>query len=136
MKNGETIHKIHLPLTNTEATDNDITPLLVIAITAKCMGQGNDELGELIMKNYIFTLTTQTPYPTAIVFYNSGVKLTIQGSAVIEELTTLAEKGTSLLVCGTCLNYFNIEKQLAVGHVANMHDIVAMMSKTKRLVTI
>ena len=69
-----------------------------------------------------------------MIFYNTGVKLTVQGSEVLEDLKQLESEGVQLLVCGTCLNYFEIKDKLAAGTVSNMYDIVETMSNAGRLI--
>jgi intracellular sulfur oxidation DsrE/DsrF family protein len=68
-----------------------------------------------------------------MVFYNTGVKLTVQGSEVLDDLKQLESAGVQLLVCGTCLNYFEIKDKLSAGTVSNMYDILDTMSRAGRL---
>jgi intracellular sulfur oxidation DsrE/DsrF family protein len=68
-----------------------------------------------------------------MIFYNTGVKLAIQGSEVLDDLKELASAGVEMLVCGTCLNYFEIKDKLAAGTVSNMYDIAGIMSRAGRL---
>ena len=68
-----------------------------------------------------------------MIFYNTGVKLTMQESEVLEDLKKLESEGVQLLVCGTCLNYFEIKDKLAAGTISNMYDIVDTMSRSGRL---
>jgi intracellular sulfur oxidation DsrE/DsrF family protein len=70
-----------------------------------------------------------------MIFYNTGVKLTLQGSEVLDDLKELAAAGVEILVCGTCLNYFEIKDRMGVGVVSNMYDIAGTMSKASRLLT-
>lgn len=107
----------------------------VIVISADKMGKGNDELGYVLIKAFFHTVAEQAAKPDVIIFYNTGVKLTVQGSEVLEDLGQLESDGTEILVCGTCLNYFEIKDKLAVGNVSNMYDIVETMSKSGRLIS-
>ena len=65
-----------------------------------------------------------------------GVKLAVQGSAVLDDLKSLAEAGVNILSCGTCLSFFEIKDKLAVGGITNMYDIAAFMLGAGRLVRI
>jgi intracellular sulfur oxidation DsrE/DsrF family protein len=65
--------------------------------------------------------------PDAIVFYNSGVKLVVSGSEVIDDIKALEQKGIRLLACGTCLDFFNVKDQLQAGAVSNMYEIKELM---------
>lgn len=106
----------------------------VVLITSDCMGQGNEELGRLLMRGFFHTLPQLDRLPDRILFYNNGVKLAVKGSEVLEDVTQLAQAGVDILVCGTCLNYFNLTEQLAVGVISNMYDIACAMATAGRLV--
>jgi intracellular sulfur oxidation DsrE/DsrF family protein len=74
------------------------------------------------------------PLPQTVIFYNTGVKLTVKDSEVLDDLKKIEESGVSILVCGTCLNYFGITKDLSVGVISNMYDIASTMAGAGRLV--
>lgn len=105
----------------------------VIVVNEDKMGRGNDELGTVLIKSFCHTIAEQAQKPDIIIFYNTGVKLTIQGSDVLDDLKQLESEGVQILVCGTCLNFFEIKEKLAVGVVSNMYDIVEAMSSAGRL---
>lgn len=107
----------------------------VIVISENKMGRGNDELGAVLIKAFLHTVAGQAQKPDVMIFYNTGVKLTVQGSDVLEDLKQLEGEGAQILVCGTCLNFFEIKDKLAVGTVSNMYDIVETMSGAGRLLT-
>jgi selenium metabolism protein YedF len=105
----------------------------VIVISENKMGRGNDELGTVLIKAFLHTVAGQAKKPDVMIFYNTGVKLTVRGSDVLEDLKQLESEGVQILVCGTCLNYFEIKDKLAAGIVSNMYDIVETMSRAGRL---
>ncbi len=107
----------------------------VIVVNEDKMGRGNDELGTVLIKAFFHTIAGQSRKPDIMIFYNTGVKLTIQNSDVLDDLKQLESEGVQILVCGTCLNYFEIKEKLAVGIVSNMYDIVETMSGAGRLFT-
>jgi len=107
----------------------------IIVVQEDKMGRGNDELGTVLIKAFCHTIAEQSQKPDVMIFYNTGVKLTIEGSDVLDDLKQLESKGVQILVCGTCLNYFEIKEKLAVGIVSNMYDIVENMSSAGRLFT-
>jgi len=107
----------------------------VIVIPENKMGRGNDELGTVLIKAFLHTVASQAKKPDVMIFYNTGVKLTVQESDVLEDLKQLESEGVQILVCGTCLNYFEIKDKLAAGVVSNMYDIVEIMSSAGRLLT-
>jgi len=109
---------------------------IVIVVGKDKLGEGNDELGEVLMNGYFYTLTEVQPYPKAILFLNSGVNLTIEGSKVLEHLRILESIGVEILSCGTCLDYYMAKDKLAVGGVSNMFTIVEHMNKAKNTIRI
>ena len=100
---------------------------LVLVVSADTMGQGSDELGGILVRSFFHTLSEVEPLPQTIIFFNAGVKLACQDSPLLEDLATLEAAGIEILVCGTCLNYFELTGKLAAGHVSNMYDIAETM---------
>jgi len=100
------------------------------------LGKGSDELGKMLMKGFIYTITETKPYPNFMVFLNGGVKLTTEGSDSIEDLKKLENAGVKIVSCGTCLDYYNLKSKLLVGQVTNMYDIVETIMNSDNTVTI
>lgn len=96
----------------------------VVVLSSDVMGSGDDELGATLMKAFVFALTQQDELPATILAYNGGVKLTVEGSPVLDDLKKLAEAGVEIMSCGTCLNHYGLSDKLAVGEVTNMYVIV------------
>ncbi|NLY46044.1 MAG: sulfurtransferase-like selenium metabolism protein YedF [Tissierella sp.] len=96
---------------------------MTIGISSDTMGSGNDELGKILMKSFIFTVSETTPYPSTIVFYNGGVRLTCEDSPVLDDLKKLEDEGVELISCGTCLDYLNLKEKMKVGSISNMYTI-------------
>lgn len=107
-----------------------------IFINSDKMGSGNDELGHVLMKGYIYTLTESKPYPKSILFVNSGIKLTTENEATIENLKILQDAGVEILSCGTCLDYYGLKEGLKVGTVTNMYTIVESMNNSSKTISI
>ena len=101
---------------------------IVVAVTSPRMGEGNDELGAVLMKGFLYALNQQDTLPTTILFYNGGAPLTCQGSQSLEDLKSLEAQGVEILTCGTCLNYYGLTDQLAVGEVTNMYTITEKLT--------
>ena len=102
---------------------------IVAVVSADHMGEGNDELGRALIKGFLFALTMQEELPTTVLFYNGGAHLTCQGSDSLEDLNALQNRGVEILTCGTCLDFYGLKDQLAVGSVTNMYDIVERQMK-------
>jgi selenium metabolism protein YedF len=109
---------------------------LVVAIGKNTMGSGNDDLGAILIKGFIYSLTELDKPPETMLFFNSGVKLTTEGSTALEDLKKLEEKGTVISSCGTCLDFYKVKDKLAVGSVTNMYAIVQAMGEAGRLINL
>jgi len=103
----------------------------VYLITQDTLGHGSPELGAVLIKAFMTTLLEVKPAPSVIMMINSGVKLAVNGSPVLDQLTTLAGRGVTVLSCGTCLDYYQCKTELAVGEVTNMYTIVETISQNK-----
>ena len=106
----------------------------VVVIASDKMGEGEDELGKVLIKGYIYALTQLETLPKTILFYNKGAYLTCEGSASLEDLKSLEAQGVEILTCGTCLNYYGITEKLQVGTVTNMYVIAETMAKAGKVV--
>ncbi len=106
----------------------------VMAFASDTMGGGNDELGGVLIRSLLHTVGEADDKPDVMVFYNTGVKLAVAGSPVLDDLRLIASKGARILVCGTCLKFFNLTESLAVGNVSNMYEIKELLFSAGRLV--
>lgn len=105
-----------------------------VVIDTNIMGRGSDELGANLMKAFVYSLLEQDELPETIICYNSGVKLTVEGSDCLEDLLQMKEQGVAIYSCGACLNYYELTEKLAVGEVTNMYRIVEMMQSAVKVV--
>lgn len=106
---------------------------MVVVISSDRMGSGNDELGKVLIKGFIFAVTQLETLPKTMLFYNGGATLTTEDSDCLEDLKHLSEQGVEILTCGTCLNYYNLTDKLAVGSVTNMYTIVEKMAGATKI---
>ena len=106
----------------------------VVVIDSLHMGKGDVELGRILMKGFIYTLSEMEELPKTILFYNEGVKLAIEGAESLQELKSLEERGVEILSCGTCLNFYGITEKLRVGSVTNMYTILERQMKATRVI--
>lgn len=106
----------------------------VVVLSSDKMGEGSEELGKILMKGFIFALTELEELPNTVLLYNSGVKLSTEGSNSIENLKTLQAQGVEILSCGTCLNYYELTDKLEVGEVTNMYFILEKMSQADKII--
>ena len=106
----------------------------VVVLSSNQMGNGSEELGQILMKGFIFALTELDELPSTVLLYNSGVKLSTEGSNSIEDLKTLQAQGVEILSCGTCLNYYYLTEKLQVGDVTNMYFILEKMAQADKII--
>ena len=106
----------------------------VVAISSCYMGSGSDELGAILMKGFVYALLQMETLPSAVLLYNSGVKLSCEGSASLEDLRNLESMGVEILSCGTCLDFFKLKEKLAVGGVTNMYTIVEKLCEASSVI--
>jgi len=109
---------------------------LTIAIGSDRMGNGDEKLGRILMKSFIYTVKETIPHPTAMLFYNTGVYLTCEGSEVLDDLKILQDSGVEIISCGTCLDYFNLKDKLQVGEIGNMYAIYEKMKDANNTITL
>ena len=105
-----------------------IEPNRVVSIGSQYMGSGNGELGAILMKGFIYALAHQEKVPDTMLFYNGGAHLTCEGSESLDDIKELAARGTKILTCGTCLDFYGIKDKLAVGEVTNLYAIAEIVS--------
>jgi selenium metabolism protein YedF len=98
----------------------------VFIVTDK-IGRGDDELGALLMKNFLYSLARNEERPEAVMLMNEAVRLACHGSASLDDLKLLEESGVPVKACGTCLDFLGLKEALAVGSVGTMPDSVAAL---------
>lgn len=118
-----TIKKVH--------ESNDIPDIeekrLTILVSSNVLGSGDDNLGAALMKSYFYALAEGDIVPKDLLFLNSGVKLAVEGSDVLESLIKLEERGVNIASCGTCLDFYQLKDKLVIGEITNMYTIIEKM---------
>jgi selenium metabolism protein YedF len=109
---------------------------LILVVSSDVMGRGEAELGNILIRGFFHTLGEVEPLPQTIILFNTGVKLACEGSPVLDDLCALEADGIEILACGTCLNYFELTNELAVGGVSNMYDIAETMLGAGKVVNL
>ena len=108
----------------------------VVLVTNNGMGKADETLQLILMTKYLELLLQNGNLPAAICFYTDGVKLVCEGSPVIEQLRALEAKGVRLIVCSTCLNYFELNEKVKAGIVGGMGDIIEAQVKAEKVISI
>jgi len=120
----------------TEGIPCSVSSELVVFIDTDSLGRGSEELGRILMSSFLQTLGQSEVHPEKVILINGGVKLACEGSEVLEDLQELSAKGTEVLSCGTCLDFFGIKKKLSAGKVSNMYEILNSLSKAGKVIRI
>ena len=124
-----TIEMEGAPAAEDDAQDDNT----VVVISSDRMGTGNDELGKVLIKGFIFAVTQLDKLPKTMLFYNGGATLTTEGSDSLEDLKSLEAQGVEIMTCGTCLDYYGLKDKLAVGSVTNMYRIVETQAQATKI---
>jgi selenium metabolism protein YedF len=106
----------------------------VVAFTSDKMGDGDDELGHLLISNFIKALKDLDKLPQHMVFYNKGITLAKKDSPVIEYIKDLEKMGVEIHLCATCVNHYKLEKNIAVGTLSNMYSIAEIMASAGNII--
>jgi selenium metabolism protein YedF len=99
----------------------------VFLIQSEGLGRGEEQLGSILMINFLRFLDESQEKPSGMIFWNTGVRLLCQGSKFLEPLKRLEKHGVELLACATCLDYFELTDKLAVGKPTNMMKTIQSM---------
>jgi selenium metabolism protein YedF len=108
----------------------------VVFISSNVLGSGERELGEALMKAFLFASAEAELIPARIVFMNSGVRLVTENDETIDHVRRLEARGAEVLACGTCLDFYGLEDRLAVGRISNMYEIHSVLTSAGRLVSL
>jgi hypothetical protein len=100
------------------------------------MGEAEPELQQKLIQTYLKLLEKNNIQPAVVCFYSEGVRLVVEGSPVLNLLKSLVAKGTRLILCSTCLNYFNLTDQVQVGIVGGMADIIEAQRRASKVISI
>jgi len=113
----------------------DLPLSYVVCIKGELMGDGDPELGTLLMETFVDNLKLQEQLPTHVVLYNGGVKLAMKESPVCNSLTELEELGTRIMLCGTCIDHYGLQFDIGVGMISNMVVITETLAEAGHVVT-
>jgi selenium metabolism protein YedF len=120
----------------TRSDSQSINGGAVYLISSDRLGTGAEELGDVLMSSFLFTLGSLDSPPETLIFLNRGVYLTTKGGRQLGVLQSLSSKGVRIMSCGTCLDYYGLTERLVVGEISNMYEIVDEISKTSKVVWI
>lgn len=105
----------------------------VVAIRSEKMGE-EETLGKMLLYKYLTTIAEGSHLPSAIVLYNSGVKIATEHTDTAQALTELEEKGVPVFLCGLCTQYFEMNEQIGVGTISNMMKISELLAQADHII--
>jgi intracellular sulfur oxidation DsrE/DsrF family protein len=108
----------------------------ILLFTSNGMGDAEPELQIKLASTYLKLLDENNILPAAICFYTDGVKLVVDGSPVLESLKSLESKGVRLILCSTCINFFNLSDKVKVGIVGGMTDIIEAQNLASKVISL
>jgi hypothetical protein len=108
----------------------------VILVTNNGMGNADEKLQQLLFGKYVELLLQNASLPKVLCFYTAGVKLVCEGSPALESLKNLESQGVRLIICSTCLDYFELTDRVRVGIIGGMGDILESQVKAEKVITI
>lgn len=123
------------PLMPCPVTDASTRARNVVYVANDCMGRGDDELGQKLMRGFLRTWIDTEPKPWRMIFINSGVRLTTIDDEAVDAVAMLQERGVEVLSCGTCLQFFGLEDKLRVGKVTNMYEVIESMNSATKVIS-
>lgn len=112
----------------------DLPTNYVVCIKSELMGEGDTELGKILIETFVDNLKLQELLPTHVVLYNGGVKLAMKQSSVCSSLTELEDLGTRIMLCGTCIDHYGIQMDIGVGMISNMVVITETLASAGHVV--
>ena len=115
-------------------TETAVQKHAIVVVSSDKMGEGDDELGHILMKSFLFAVTQLDELPEKMIFYNGGAKLTVEDSPALEDLKSLAEQGVEIMTCGTCLDFYGIKGKRGVGTVTNRYSIVDAVQQAEKVI--
>ncbi|QGG47046.1 sulfurtransferase-like selenium metabolism protein YedF [Heliorestis convoluta] len=142
MKKTETMT---LPESYTVGSEESITSVetdlvlhksTIYFLKSDSIGQGSEELGKVLIKSFFYTLAEADQVPGTIILLNRAVLLACEESPVLESLLALEERGTQILSCGTCLDYYKMKEKVVSGKVSNMYTLVELLNSATKVVSL
>jgi len=132
MKNGEAPAEDAAPAPAKSPDEQSVC----VFITSSVVGTGDDELGAKLMVNFLDTLPELDGELWRVVLLNGGVHLAVEGSPALDKLRRIEDMGVTILVCGTCLDFFGLLDKKAVGQTTNMMDVVTSLQLASKVIRV
>ncbi len=105
-----------------------------IAFSSDRMGEGDNDLGDLLIVNFVKAIKDLEVLPRQMLFYNSGVKLGTAASPVSSHLKEIEAMGVELFFCATCVDHYSLREKISTGSLSNMFEIAQMMASAASVI--
>lgn len=134
-----TLYKGNKQLEENEEIFCEVAPIkkelsdFAIVLKSETMGEGDEDLGRILIRAYLSTVC-ESNLPEYIIIYNAGVKLALDGSDTAKYLKNLESKGVTIISCGACVSYYDLESQISIGQIGNMYKITEILSKISKVI--
>ncbi len=109
---------------------------LVVLIPTDRFGEGDPDLGRALLHAFIGTIKEMSPRPSTVIFVNNGAKLACEGSEFVKPIRDIDGLGCEILVCGTCLDFYNLDQKVQVGRVSNMLEIATTLAAADKIIRV
>lgn len=106
---------------------------IVYLLDADYIGS-NMELGKVLINGFMNAAASLKYTRCTIVLISNAVRLATQNSYALEVLSNLEQKGYRILICGTCLDFFKIRDNVAVGTISNALEIMQTMTAAEKVI--
>lgn len=119
----------------TRASSSCSKATTVVCLASDEIGRGDSELGAKLMKGFLYSCAEVEERIDTVILLNSGVNLAAENDETIAHLKSLEERGAEIFACGTCLDHYGLAEKLQVGQRTNMYDVLSMMARADRLIS-
>ncbi len=144
-KKEEQLYQVTLTVTSETQIENSTTEIMncspdpgvgptIVVLSSDKMGEGDEKLGHILIKGFLYALTQLEVLPETVLMYNNGVKLAVEGAESLADLKLLETQGVEVLSCGTCLNHYQLTEKLGVGAITNMYTIAQKLSQAGKVI--
>lgn len=113
-----------------------VGPKTVILVGGPGIGEGDSQLGSILMNHFFYSLTRLEETVRCVIFVNSGVFLTTEGSNILNYLNFLQDRGVEIISSSTCLEQYHLTDRLKIGTTANMFTITEKLMDSLRVITL
>ena len=137
---GDNVYSLHLTKVGSSTASQELAiekklthEPLVYLFDSDFIG-GNRELGKVLVNGFLNAIPSLPKRKSTIVLISNGVKLAIAGSYVLDTLKQFEQMGFTILICGTCLDFFKIREKVQAGTISNALEIMEALTTAVKVV--